>query len=80
MRRSSRLNRFFRRGIVQVNVEPVVHLEHQVPEPRVGARQLLQPAIGQHDHVVLRQIVRVLLGLRQDLVGGDVLRDDSTAG
>ena len=57
-----------RRGIVQVNVEPVVHLEHQLPEARVGARQLLQPAVGQQDHVALRQIVRVAAGLRQDLL------------
>ena len=66
----------FVRRVVQVNVEPVRHVEHDPSQPRIGSRQLLHLAVRQPDHPVSRQIIRVPDDLRQDLRPDDVGRHD----
>ena len=65
----------FRRGVVQVDVEPVRHLELDLSERCAGSGQLLQCRHGQHHHVMPAQIIRVVPQLRQDLLRGDRVRD-----
>src|SRR5215213_7809680 len=59
------------RRVVQIDVETVRSFEFQSAERRAGPRQLLDPAIRPHDHVVPRQIVRIARQFRQDFLCHD---------